>query len=535
MSPPPARPSTAWPTPRCPSGSPGWSAAPPRRQGAEPATPAPAAPVRLRLEATEDDPGRAAHAWRPTRERPRLTPGRGSSTSAPGAGATWSCSARAPRASSPTASSPRPPRPASGPCATPTRSPTSRRRPRGRSTASSSPTSSSGSTARPRCPRAGAIEHALAPSGVAIVEGIDPAGLGDARRLLARPRPAAAGPPRRRADGARVGRAGLHDRRGARRSGRRDGRRRRAATPCMRRADGPRVAFVVPRYGAGVVGGAEMLCRLMAENLVGPRHGRRGADHVRRRPLHLGGPPPRGHHRGERRARAPLPAEPGPRQRALLRAARADRPAHADRPGRAARMDGPVGVVAGPPGRGRGRRPLRLARRPALPVRHHLLGRRGPPRAHRAHPVRPRRGARLAAGGARDAGRAPAAACSTRTARASSCAPRARRRGPAGERGLRRRAPAGPASGCGASARRGAIAPGYLLYAGPARGRPRASRSSTPPTPSSRAGRPDAPRARADGARATCRRRPRSRTASSTSASSPTTSATPPTPPPPCS
>jgi glycosyltransferase involved in cell wall biosynthesis len=36
----------------------------------------------------------------------------------------------------------------------------------------------------------------------------------------------------------------------------------------MRPADGPRVAFVVPRYGAGIVGGAEMLCRLMAENLV---------------------------------------------------------------------------------------------------------------------------------------------------------------------------------------------------------------------------------------------------------------------------
>lgn len=41
----------------------------------------------------------------------------------------------------------------------------------------------------------------------------------------------------------------------------------------MPAADRFRIAFVVPRYGAGVVGGAETLCRLMAEDLVA--HGTR--------------------------------------------------------------------------------------------------------------------------------------------------------------------------------------------------------------------------------------------------------------------
>ncbi len=36
----------------------------------------------------------------------------------------------------------------------------------------------------------------------------------------------------------------------------------------MAAAGGPRVAFVVPRYGAGIVGGAETLCRLVAQDLA---------------------------------------------------------------------------------------------------------------------------------------------------------------------------------------------------------------------------------------------------------------------------
>ena len=67
-----------------------------------------------------------------------------------------------------------------------------------------------------------------------------------------------------------------------------------------------KVAFVTPRYGTEVMGGAETAARKLAEHLQRPDElGGRGPYHVRPRPPHLGRRAPAGDDRDQRRGRAP--------------------------------------------------------------------------------------------------------------------------------------------------------------------------------------------------------------------------------------
>ena len=69
-----------------------------------------------------------------------------------------------------------------------------------------------------------------------------------------------------------------------------------------------KVAFVVPRYGADIRGGAETGARMLAERLVADRGlRRRGPDDVRHRRHHLARRVGRGHDGQQRRACAPHP------------------------------------------------------------------------------------------------------------------------------------------------------------------------------------------------------------------------------------
>ena len=80
----------------------------------------------------------------------------------------------------------------------------------------------------------------------------------------------------------------------------------------------PKVAFVTPRYGPEVMGGAETAARQLAEHLTADcGWSRRGLHHLRPRPHHLGRRPAPGRQRPQRRDRPPLPVGLGSGPRVL--------------------------------------------------------------------------------------------------------------------------------------------------------------------------------------------------------------------------
>ena len=274
------------------------------------------------------------------------------------------------------------------------------------------------------------------------------------------------------------------------------------ATRCMPGADAPRVAFVVPRYGREVVGGAETLCRLLAENLAGAGVPVEvlttcAVDHFTWADHH-----PEGTDGGGRRAGPPLPAWI---PRATTTAGSRLHTAASTcgcRPATPTSVEwmAPVGLVAGAAATRRGRGPLRLAR---VRCRTCSAPRSGPPRRgpertalipcvhDEAHAWLPavRRDAR---GGAR-------LHAQLATARGScSRGSRPGRRTRAGERRLRRDAGPRATSGRGVLRRRAASRPGTSSTPAGARWRKGLPSSSTR-TRGSPSARPDAPAARADG------------------------------------
>ena len=128
-----------------------------------------------------------------------------------------------------------------------------------------------------------------------------------------------------------------------------------------------KVAYVVPRYGTEVVGGAEFAARMLAERLAArPGWEVEVLTTCALETTDLGRPRTRRARRAQRRDRAPLPLRLGPRPR--LRApqpAGPGRPAPR-RPGRRPALDRPPGAAQ--PRAGRRRRGQRRRRRRLLPV-----------------------------------------------------------------------------------------------------------------------------------------------------------------------